>query len=176
MKCTDLLIQDHKTILRALEILEEMANRVEDSQVVEQEDVEAILRFLRIFADDHHQAKEESALFPELMRAPCAQEHAFRQMLFEHDQERSLVEALEDALYTRHSEEFVFFARRFITLIRNHVRKEDDILFQFVDRCLTGEQDAKVVAEFNKYEIAAGIMADLERLEGKYLRKPALAR
>ena len=171
MKCTDLLIREHRTIQRALAVLEEMANRVNAGQEVAPEHVESILRFLKIFADDHHQAKEESALFPELMRAPCAQEHAFRQMLFEHDQERSLVEALEDALYTKHRDEFVFFANRFVTLIRNHIHKEDDILFQHVDRCLSPEQDTRVVAEFERYQLKPEVMADLQRLESIYTGK-----
>src|SRR2546422_5690958 len=68
MKCTDLLIQEHKIILRAMDVLDHMATRVENSQPVAPEDVETLLRFLRGFADDHHQAQEESALFPELMR------------------------------------------------------------------------------------------------------------
>ena len=93
MKCTDLLIQDHKAILRALNVLEAMALHVERDQSVDDEDVETILRFLRTFADDHHQTKEESALFPELRRSCVAGEPSVRHMLFEHDQERSLVEA-----------------------------------------------------------------------------------
>src|SRR5262245_57285943 len=101
MKCIDLLIQDHRVILRALDVLEQMAVRVERGQHPEREDVEVLLRFLRGFADNHHQAKEESALFPELMRTAAATEGPLKQMVFEHDQERSLVEALEDSLYTR---------------------------------------------------------------------------
>src|SRR6516164_4550030 len=101
MKCTELLIQDHKTILRALDILDQMADRVENHKVVEHDDVETILRFLRTFADEYHQGKEESALFPELRRTLTGYDPALRQMLFEHDQERSLVEAIEDALFTK---------------------------------------------------------------------------
>ena len=89
MKCTELLIQDHKAILRALAVLEQMANRVEDHQPLEHDDVETILRFLRSFADEYHQGKEESALFPELRRTKNVNDPALRQMLFEHDQERS---------------------------------------------------------------------------------------
>ena len=60
MKCTDLLVQDHKIILRALNVIEHMAARVENDQFVETADVESILRFLRTFADDHQQTKEET--------------------------------------------------------------------------------------------------------------------
>src|SRR5262245_32239712 len=98
MKCTDHLVKDHKVILRALNVLEAIAKRVEDNQPVASEDVETILRFLRAFADDYHQAKEESALFPELMRTSAANKGPLRHMIFEHDQERSLVGGLEDAM------------------------------------------------------------------------------
>src|SRR5207247_5328626 len=143
-KCTDLLIQDHKIIWRSLDVLEHMACCIDKEEYVDPEDVETLLRFLRTFADDHHQTKEESALFPELMRTSAAQEGPLRQMLFEHDQERSLVEGLEDALYTKKGAEFVYFANRLTALLRNHIRKEDDILFEIVERTLSSEQDEKV--------------------------------
>jgi hemerythrin-like domain-containing protein len=171
MKCTDLLIQDHKIILRALDVLQQMARRVEEGNTLDREDVEAILRFLRAFADDHHQVKEESALFPELRRTCCTQDPALKQMLFEHDQERSLVEGMEDALYTKKHAEFVHFADRLVSLIRNHIRKEDTILFDIVDRLLAPEQDEKVVSALKKFIVKAEWFADLRRLEWKYMRK-----
>jgi len=173
MKCTELLIQDHKAILRALDVLEQMANRVEKHEVLEHDDVENILRFMRSFADEYHQGKEESALFPELRRAQNAQDPALRQMLFEHDQERSLVEAIEEALFTKKGPEFIHFVHRFTDLIRTHVRKEDNILFDIVERSLTSEQDENVVAAFQKFEISPTFMAELRKLEWKYMRKVA---
>jgi len=53
-----------------------MALRVEQDQPVAAEDVETLLGFLRKFADDLHQTKEESALFPELMRTAAAAQPA----------------------------------------------------------------------------------------------------
>src|SRR5689334_22300237 len=101
MKCTDLLIQDHKIILRGLEVLQAMSEREQRSDPVAAEDVEMLLRFLRAFADDHHQNKEESAFFPALP-VTCAIDYpSVRHMVFEHNQERSLVEGLEDALRTK---------------------------------------------------------------------------
>jgi len=173
MKCTDLLIQDHKIIWRCLDVLEHMACRIDKEEYVDHEDVETLLRFLRTFADDHHQTKEESALFPELMRTSSAQEGPLRQMLFEHEQERSLVEALEEALHTKKGMDFVHFSGRFVDLIRNHIRKEDKILFAIVERSLSPQQDEKVAAEFGKFQFNPGLLADLRRLEWKYLRRAA---
>ena len=173
MKCTDLLIQEHKIILRALDVLNHMAARIESDQPVEAEDVETILHFLRAFADNHHQAKEESALFPELMRTSAANQGPLRQMIHEHDQERSLVEGLEDALRTKKGMEFVHFANRLTLLIRTHIRKEDNILFDIAERSLSAEQDERVTTELNKFQVDLGFLADLRRLEWTYLRRVA---
>jgi hemerythrin-like domain-containing protein len=175
MKCTDLLIQDHKIILRALEVLDHVASRIANHQHLETEDVETLLRFLRIFADNHHQTKEESALFPELMRTASANQGPLRQMIFEHDQERSLVEGLEDALHTKKGMEFVHFADRLTSLIRTHIYKEDNILFEIAERSLSPEQDERVTAELNKFQIDPAFLADLRRLEWTYMGRTAVA-
>lgn len=174
MKCTALLIQDHKVILRALDVLQQMAIHAENGVPLDKEDVQTLLLFLRAFADDYHQGKEESALFPELMQVSHAQEGPLRQMLFEHDQERSLVEGLEDSLFTKKGVEFAHYANRLTALIRNHIQKEDDILFNAVEGALSSEQDQKVVAEFGRFEFNRSVLSDLRRLEWRYLSKSAL--
>jgi hemerythrin-like domain-containing protein len=173
MKCTDLLTQEHKIILRALDVLDQVADLVEHDQPVAAEDVETLLRFLHTFADELHQGKEESALFPELMRSSAASQPALRQMLFEHDQERSLVDGLEDSLRTKKGVEFAQLAGRLCDLLRTHMRKEDHILFEIIERSLSSEQDERVVAGLNQFQISPDFLADLRRLEWTYLRRVA---
>lgn len=173
MKCTDILIQEHRIILRALEVLDKMAARTERGQPVEPEDVETLVRFLRTFADEHHQMKEESALFPELMRTTLANDGRLRQMAFEHDQERSLVEGLEEALRTRSGPDFVHFANWLATLIRTHIYKEDNILFEIAERSLSTEQDEHITAELKSFPEDRGVIAALEQLERTYIKRAA---
>ena len=173
MKCTDLLVEEHKIILRALDILDHMAARIENDQPVDAEDVDALLRFLRVFADDQHQAKEESALFPELLNSSAANPSALRHMVFEHNQERSLVEGLEEFLRTKHGSDFAQFARRLTALIRTHIHKENELLFPIAERCLSLEKDDRVTAELKKFASADSFLSDLHRLEWTYLRRVA---
>jgi hemerythrin-like domain-containing protein len=173
MKCTDILTREHKIILRALAVLDEMTAWTEKGRPVEPKDVEALLHFLRVFADDHHQAKEESALFPELMRTTLANDGRIRQMAFEHDQERSLVEGLEDALRTRKGPEFVHFAKWLTTLIRSHIHKEDNILFELAQRSLSAEQDDRITGELNRFHVDPDIVGLLDSLERIYSRPAA---
>lgn len=173
MNCTDQLVEDHKVILRALDVLGRMAERTRNEQPVEARDIETLLRFLRTFADDYHQAKEESALFPELLNTALATRGPLRQMIFEHDQERSLVEGLEEALHTKKGMEFVYYAHRLIDLIRSHIIKEDSILFAIVEGVLSADQDQRVTAELSRFQIEPSLMTDLQRLESAYLRRVA---
>jgi hemerythrin-like domain-containing protein len=96
-----------------------------------------------------------------------------REMIFEHDQERSLVEGLEDALYTKKGVEFVHFAHRLTALIRTHIYKEDTVLFAIAERCLSAAQDERVAAELEKFRIDSSILADLQTLQSAYLTKAA---
>lgn len=179
MKCTDLLMEDHKAILRGLGLLDEIALRVDHGERVPTEDIEGVLEFLRVFGDEYHQTKEESALFPELLRTTGSQRDPLRQMLFEHDQERSLVRGLDDALKTKRGIDFVLYANRLSALIRSHIYKEDHILFDVVERSLSDPQDDVVVAEFYRFDEDLGaatrqrLFDELHRLEWKYLRRVA---
>ena len=177
MQCMNLLEHDHKIILRALNVLAEIAARVEKGEWVDSRDVEAILRFLRVFGDGYHQTKEESALFPELRRSAAEQNKELNHMLFEHEQERSLVEGLEESLKVKKGADFVFYANRLIALLRNHIHKEDHVLFDIVEKSLSQDQDKAVVAAFAKFECdfeagrGHGLLDDLGRLEWEYLKR-----
>jgi hemerythrin-like domain-containing protein len=175
MKCTDLLDKDHQIILRAVDVLEQIADEVKKGCSVDPRDVEFVVRFLKEFEDEHHQTKEESALFPILLKTSAAQQARLGQMLFEHDQERSLVEGLEEALKTKHGPDFGYFANRLINMLRSHIYKEEFELFGLIELALSDEEDRRVVEEFHKYDevlIARNeLLKELQMLEDKYLRR-----
>jgi hemerythrin-like domain-containing protein len=139
-------------------------------------DVETLLSFLRYFADDHHQGKEETALFPELMKTAAAQTEPVRHLVFEHDQERSLVTALEDSMRTKSGKEFVYYANRLCGILRTHIYKEEHVLFEAIENAISAEQDRSVTAEFRdidrrEQDRKRKALRDLRRLEWTYLRR-----
>ena len=180
MKATDLLIAEHKYILRALNVIEQMAVNVEHGRMPDDRDLEDVLQFLRLFADEHHQVKEEAVLFPAMSAATRAIPHgALRQMLYEHDQERSLVEGLEDALRTDKPKDFSYYAHRLNHILRTHIYKEDHVLFQMADECFSPEEDEQCACELAEFEkerkgkLLNGVLERLSGLEWKYLGKGA---
>ena len=177
MKATQLLIDEHKLILRALDVLDAMSTKVENAGDVDKSDIEEILQFLRWFADAHHQTKEERILFPALTEAAASQVRPVEHMILEHNHERALVEEIEKE--ARLSKIFTFgaCANRLSSILRNHIYKEDRILFPSIDNLLTPDQDEAIVDELNRFEttfdkeLLQEKVKDLRALEWKYLRR-----
>jgi len=177
MKSTNFLSQEHKVILRALDVLDGVSASIERSGVVNEKDVDKILDFLRWFADAHHQAKEESILFPAMKTAAAAHNRPIAHMLVEHEQERLTIENVEKDLRLAKLSEFVVDANRLSSNLRNHIYKEDRILFEAVDAVLSPQADAEVFegltgfdTEFDK-RILDEKLKDLRLMEQVYLRK-----
>lgn len=178
MKSTNLLMQDHKYILRALNILEQMAEEAALDDRLPSQDVEDILRFLKLFADRHHQDKEEAVFFPALLvDGEDARFSKIRQMVYEHNQERSFVEGLEDALRTQSAADFAALARRLVAVLRSHIYKEDHILFELANEVLPAGIDDQVAMECEAFEkewkdaVFPSMSRRLNELEWKYLRR-----
>jgi hemerythrin-like domain-containing protein len=153
MRATQILMEEHRYILRSLEVICEMADCVANGEDMNETDIECILHFLRAFGDDHHQEKEEAILFPALLKASNAEEHGcLCQITFEHNQQRSLLEGIEEALMSRQGKDFVYYARRLAELMRAHIRCEEDEVFKRADALLSTEEDDRIARELAAYD------------------------
>jgi hemerythrin-like domain-containing protein len=156
-----------------------MADQAREGRMPADEDVDKLLDFLKRFADDHHQGKEEAVLFPCLREASEGPSNALRMMMFEHEQERSLVGGLEDALRTHKHEDFAYYGGKLAEILSTHIYKEDNILFTLVERTISKDVDARVVREMTAYDesLPAATREEMNRvvndLEWKYLGKAA---
>ena len=97
--------------------------------------------------------------------------------MLEHDQERSLIEEMETDLRLAKLPEFASKANRLSSTLRNHIYKEDRILFETIDNVLRPEEDDEVFqrlnafdTELDKRELEEGLN-DLRSLEWEYLRR-----
>jgi hemerythrin-like domain-containing protein len=171
---TAALRAEHVLILRALDVLEAAAERDGEGQA--DPAWVALTEWLRDFADARHHAKEERLLFPALEAAGVPRPGGpIEVLLEEHEQGRALVGALREAAPAQRPE----LAREYGRLLRAHIAKEDEILFDLADAML----DPPAVAAFVRASAAAdleqGPMAVLEvaeaaldRLAGRLAREP----
>src|SRR5262245_10416720 len=152
-KCTELLTNEHKVIRRIVDVLIAIADESERTLQLNRTDVQGILEILRVFADEYHQRKEEKTLFP-VFTAVCdrTEVEAVRHMIQELDEDRSLVAAMDHALRQSNAADFALHARRLAEIQRTHLDKEDDILFEIMNKSLSKADDQHVLEAFEVFD------------------------
>lgn len=172
------LREEHEAILYGLDILEEMADRLEDQLSVELEDLEALVDFLKLFADRCHHGKEEGLYFESLEKAGIPRQNGpIGVMLTEHVEGRSYIARMSSALSDGYAPlDFAAAAKSYVELLRNHIGKENQVLFLMGDQRLPEDEQVRLIQAFAAFE--AEVMAPdshekfhatLKRLGGKYL-------
>ncbi|HVK07494.1 MAG TPA: hemerythrin domain-containing protein [Gemmataceae bacterium] len=153
MKATAILMTEHRVIEQVLSVLEVMARRAEQLEVLDAAAAGEALDFLRTFADGCHHGKEEDELFPRLEARGLARDGGpTGVMRHEHDLGRTLIGRMATAVERRSPAEFAGPAREYVRLLRDHIWKEDNRLFQMADRVLTAGDDDELLRGFEAAE------------------------
>lgn len=158
MRPTEILSAEHRVIERVLDCLEGIAATAARGPL----DVEAAdqaLRVLRTFADACHHGKEEDRLFPR-MKARGMPTHVgpVAVMLAEHELGRAAIRGMSEGLASTKRGEahgtvrFVEDAHTYVALLRQHIAKEDQILFPMAESILTDADRSELLAEFASFE------------------------
>lgn len=142
-----------------LEILEVVAKKLELKEKVEEAHLDKIIEFIKVFADKCHHGKEEEILFPAMEAAGLPKEEGpVAVMLMEHDMGRGFVRAMSQARddYKNGQAEAMFQViengRNYIGLLREHIDKEDSILYPIAEMHIPEERQNELVEEFEKIE------------------------
>jgi len=153
---TDVLRDEHRVILRALDLLE---RAIGPGVAIADGWWEAAVAWLRAFADRNHHAKEEESLFPAMVKAGVPSEGGpIAVMLDEHAQGRALIAAIADRVGTARAAA----ARDYVDLLRAHIDKENDVLFPLADAVIDERLMQTVRREFEAVEIELGAPASIE--------------
>ncbi len=157
---TDILRKEHDAILQMLEVSDALARRLATDTPVEPERLTEMLEFFQTFADRCHHGKEEDLLFPLLERKGLMRAGGpVGVMLDEHEQGRALVQRMTDAAqaYNDHDatagRRYAEASRRYAVLLRQHIDKENQILFLLADRLLSPVEQDDLVRAFERVEV-----------------------
>ncbi len=178
MKASDDLRKEHEAIQVALDILEQLLLRL-DSQPIgfETQDANGIVEFLKIFADTCHHGKEEGILFPAYAQHGVPNEGGpIGVMLQEHVEGRQYIRLMSEAINqtSPDTKAFSIAAKKYITLLRSHIQKENDILYPFGDSFLSEEEQRKLFERFEIHEeqvIGKGKHEELHKQLERWVRE-----
>ena len=154
-----ILMRDHDVILRVLACLDALLDESERDGRVPQVEATKLLEFVRTFADSCHHMKEEDTLFPALeARGFPSGRGPLVIMREEHDAGRTAVGAMSSALEAASAGDegelarFLKQGRYFVELLREHIGKENEILFPMAAGFLDAEADAVLLESYAKAE------------------------
>jgi len=154
MSPTIILMNEHRVIEQVLDCLEVMASRAEHG-VLDREAAGEAIDFFRTFADRCHHRKEETHLFAALeARGMPKQGGPTGVMRSEHILGRHYLNAMQVAVDRRRLAEFAQTSRHYLSLLRDHIRKEDHCLFPMADSLLSDADREQVLAAFDHVESA----------------------
>lgn len=161
------LRHEHEVILRALAVLERAGARLELGRTVDETALQELVALIRMFADRCHHGKEEDQLFP-ILRAKGLGD-SLVPFLDDHVEGRGYLVTLASAASPAAR---AAAARRYVGLLRDHIQREDDVLFPLAEEVLTPAEQGRLAdayAEVEERVVGVGVherlLADLERLE-----------
>jgi len=181
------LTDEHRLIERLISAL--LAYTADLDTGADPADLGQFVDLIAGFADARHHAKEEDILFEAMVEAGFPRDGGpIAVMLFEHDQGRRFVGALRDCAsragaWTVSDKAIVREnAAQYANLLRQHIAKEDNILYPMARRVLSDEAMTAMEARFDELEGGEDARAELERflvladnLFTRYLGSPALS-
>jgi len=174
---TAVMVEEHQLILRMIALLEKNvvlaeAGRFSDWSFF----LDGALPFIKDFADLFHHAKEEDVLFKALVANGMPEQNSpVTAMLMEHDQGRSFVRGMglaarqlltsDQAVTTTEAiAALAENARGYVELLRDHIDKEDTILYPLAERVLPEAVRSDMIAAYSAAE------AKTSGLQEKYCR------
>lgn len=151
ISAVSILAGEHRVILQVLDVLEALAQATIRNGHIPELHARQVLEVLRTFADTCHHGKEELILFPAL-EAMAPGFGPTQVMRAEHVDGRIHIKAMGAAVESALPAAYSLHALAYVDLLRQHIHKEDQILFRMAQSMLSATQDAELVAAFRAAE------------------------
>jgi len=175
------LREEHNLILEVTGVMERLVERLESPGEVDFETFADCITFIRLFTDGCHHGKEEDVLFPALEARGMPREAGpIAVMLQEHEQGRYYTAQMNDALEAvRAGDDAAVRQLRdavlgYVALMRGHILKEDNVLFDMADQMVRGPSCRDVCWEYESVcarNFEGRTKARLEELAADLIRR-----
>jgi hemerythrin-like domain-containing protein len=179
------LRMEHDAVKLTLKVLDRICQEIELSgKLGDAQHVDHLLEFFTVFVDKCHHGKEEELLFPALEKIGVNRDKGpIGVMLREHQLGRECVQKMKAAFsqfktgVAPAAVDFTRSARDYISLLNQHIDKENNVLFPIAEKQLTEAKLAELLKGFERIEeqkIGVGKHEEfhkmIDQLESAYLK------
>jgi len=158
MTATENLISEHKDIIELLGIMSKISKNILLNDVFYTSDVEDIIDYLKHFIEKSHHRKEE-IFYPILSNIDLPNDkEELSVMLYEHALARNFLKDINNCVVNckignSFSQELLAESMmKYVFLIKNHIKKEEKIIFPMANKVLTEEEQEEINKQFEKIE------------------------
>lgn len=139
------LVDEHTLIKRFLALVPALCDRINKDLEGNRELVLQGVDFIKSFADQFHHAKEEDILFA--YTDPNAD--IINVMLEDHKKGRYYVKSILLGLETGDASFVVYSLKHYRELLTEHIKKEDEILYPWIEKAMTSAQIHELETKFD---------------------------
>lgn len=153
---TERLREEHRLILQVTEVLDAITTAAEKGKEPDLVTFDRCVAFFRLFVDAFHHAKEEDLLFPEMESQGIPTDGGpIAVMLYEHGLGRAHIRQMAESLDelgrgdTGAVASLLSAGRAYVDLIRSHIGKEDNIVFEMADQVIPGSEGLRLCGAYD---------------------------
>lgn len=166
------LVDEHVLIKRWIALIPEFVDALDLESEQGKKRILDGIDMIRSFADKYHHAKEEEILFKYFDETA----DILKVMHEDHTRARALVKAMQKALAENDKKTLSESLTAYRELLAEHIRKEDEILYPWMDNQLTDRQVGELFARFARVDEESGIAPEtyegfVRQLEAAFQRK-----
>lgn len=159
MKATQVLINEHSGLMVILKVLEKINLQINQNSQFNIDHVDEIIEFFQVFVDKCHHSKEEIYLFPSIETLGSdSDRELIKEALDDHKDARVFVSGMKKSIDSYREgnkeeiEEFSKKATSYISLLTQHIQKENTVIFMRADELISGDEQNEMVLEFEEIE------------------------
>jgi len=178
---TAILRDQHVNILKVAHVLEQTIDAAATAASADFDAIDDCVRFIRLYADALHHGKEEDLLFPELeSRGMPRQAGPIGVMLHEHELGRKFARTMAAELPAARGGDAAAWERladagaSYVNLIRDHILKENHVLFDMADRMIDASACRSLCAAYDgvcQRRFDGCTVAELEAIVARLVEK-----
>lgn len=142
------LVDEHTLIKKYLALLPAVIKSADPATQPGKQLILEGLDFIRFYADKFHHAKEEDILFEYTDKNL----DIIKTILTDHEAARGHVRAAGEAVKINDRDAIAQHLNAYKELLSEHIKKEDEILYPWIDRGLSTAQVGELFARFNEAE------------------------